>query len=180
MFRLLSLTNFTGRPRTETNTLPPEHFKVVDYALDWRGSCLRLSLSYQHMVVHLLVRRSSVPDGERIPFETLLFDTVEQTWSENHRTSPIGWCRRDLEEIEQPAQVYKLEEDLYSKVKEIVPALLEGRNCPGAQLFAKLETEFGTDKIHAILIGDIFQDIMAPCLPVLSPENCKDLRKMDS
>ncbi|KAE8248062.1 hypothetical protein A4X06_0g3986, partial [Tilletia controversa] len=179
MFRLLSLTNFTGRPRTETNTLPPEHFKVVDYALDWRGSCLRLSLSYQHMVVHLLVRRSSVPDGERIPFETLLFDTVEQTWSENHRTSPIGWCRRDLEEIEQPAQVYKLEEDLYSKVKEIVPALLEGRNCPGAQLFAKLETEFGTDKIHAILIGDIFQDIMAPCLPVLSPENCKGVPRIE-
>ncbi|CAD6916198.1 unnamed protein product [Tilletia controversa] len=131
------------------------------------------------MVVHLLVRRSSVPDGERIPFETLLFDTVEQTWSENHRTSPIGWCRRDLEEIEQPAQVYKLEEDLYSKVKEIVPALLEGRNCPGAQLFAKLETEFGTDKIHAILIGDIFQDIMAPCLPVLSPENCKGVPRIE-
>ncbi|CAD6916174.1 unnamed protein product [Tilletia controversa] len=131
------------------------------------------------MVVHLLVRRSSVPDGERIPFETLLFDTIEQSWGGNHRNSKAIWHRRDSDEIEQPAQVCKLEEDLYNKAREHVPALLEGRNCPGAQLFAKLETESDTDKIHAILIGDIFQDIMAPYLPVISPENCKGVPRIE-
>ncbi|KAE8244012.1 hypothetical protein A4X13_0g6854 [Tilletia indica] len=167
MFRLLSCANWTGRLRTDTTKSPPDHFKIIDYALSSSLQSVRLSVSYQHKIIHLLASRTSESDIAPIPFETILFDSVEPTFG---RSLP-SWRRRHPEDMEHSPEVYKLEEELYHKSKELLPPLISNFD-PGAQIFAKLATDTKTGEIRIKLLGDLFVDIMANDLPVLSPHDC--------
>ncbi|CAD6886131.1 unnamed protein product [Tilletia laevis] len=179
MLHQLTENNFNSRPRADTTASARNQLKVVDYSLSWKLRSLRLSLVYQGMVIHLRVPRKGVSDGAPVPFETTLFDTVEQTWGEGTRDANTYWLRRTFHHNEQPARVDELEEELVRKIAELLPPALESHIRPGAQLFAKLETDSDEGKMHVSLVNDLFVDKLAAHLPVLSPEECKGVPRIN-
>ncbi|KAE8246637.1 hypothetical protein A4X13_0g5695 [Tilletia indica] len=153
-----------------------DEFKVVDYELSRSEQCLRLSYAYQSMLIHVLIPRTPVTEGAPIPFETMFFDTITESWGDPQRTF---WRRRGrLQSKDQPEEVHRLEEELDLKAKALLPSVIKEHHSKGSQLFVKLNTDSTTGEVRIEVLGETFRDIVHAALPFLPAKMCPNVPRI--
>ncbi|KAE8259019.1 hypothetical protein A4X13_0g1281 [Tilletia indica] len=194
------MPNIQTFSRTPFGDLPhPQHIAsqhdvvILCWALNWVCKGLRLTLSHQGILLHVVLYRSwsfressQLAQGES--FAQACFDVVETSWPAHAKIDDDSdfegyWVPR--KQSDHNPSVARQEMELIKVVRDALPSLLqEARHTAeglitGSQLCAEITAHPTSDRPRVKLVGDLFRTIASDLLPYLSEDQYMETPRID-